>query len=110
MVVNQKEDYTLVTSDENTFQAFYSAFLAALASLKTQHLIIQVSENLNTSEEDIFLFLDMAQEQKNSGMSFAVICSEVNNDVFPEHFNIVPTLIEAEDVLQMEAIERDLGF
>ena len=25
-------------------------------------------------------------------------------------FNIVPTLVEAEDIIEMEAIERELGF
>ena len=31
-------------------------------------------------------------------------------DDFPEYFNIVPTLIEAEDIIEMEAMERELGF
>ena len=31
-------------------------------------------------------------------------------DDFPDNFNIVPTLQEAEDVIEMENIERDLGF
>jgi len=34
--------------------------------------------------------------------------TDVNS--FPENFNIVPTLQEAEDILEMEAIERELGF
>ena len=32
------------------------------------------------------------------------------NDKIPDELNVVPTLIEAEDLLEMEAIERDLGF
>jgi hypothetical protein len=110
MIINQTENYTAVVSDENSFQEFYSAFSSKITVLKEQHLIIQVSENLNTSEEDISLFLELAEEQKNNGMSFVVICSAIDNDVFPEHFNIVPTFVEAEDIIQMEAIERDLGF
>ena len=31
-------------------------------------------------------------------------------DDFPEDFNIVPTLIEAEDIIEMENMERELGF
>ena len=30
--------------------------------------------------------------------------------MFAESINIVPTLQEAEDILEMEAIERSLGF
>ena len=31
-------------------------------------------------------------------------------DDYPEDFNIVPTLIEAEDIIEMENMERELGF
>jgi hypothetical protein len=34
----------------------------------------------------------------------------MNADDFPENFNIVPTLIEAEDILEMENMERELGL
>lgn len=110
MIITQTENYTSVVSDEATFQEFRASFLSNFESLKDQHLIVQVSENLNTSEQDISLFLNVAEAQKENGMSFVVICAMVDNDIFPEHFNIVPTFVEAEDIIQMEAIERDLGF
>ena len=43
-------------------------------------------------------------------MSFVVICNGIDIDDVPDEINVVPTLQEAEDVLEMEAIERDLGF
>jgi hypothetical protein len=110
MVVTVTENYTALVSNEATFQEFYQSFSSQFESLKDRHLIVEVSENLNTSKEDISLFLNVAESQKENGMSFVVICATVDNDVFPEHFNIVPTFLEAEDILQMEAIERDLGF
>ena len=41
------------------------------------------------------------------------ICSDklsIEIDDFPEELNIVPTLIEAEDIIDMENMERELGF
>jgi len=35
---------------------------------------------------------------------------DITADEAPEGLNIVPTLLEAEDVIQMENIERELGF
>ncbi|MDT7832882.1 hypothetical protein RQM59_10860 [Flavobacteriaceae bacterium S356] len=110
MIITQKENYTSVVSDEAAFQEFYTSFSSKLETLKEHHLIVQVSENLNTSEQDISLFLNVAEAQKENGMSFVVVCAAIDNDIFPEHFNIVPTFVEAEDIIQMEAIERDLGF
>ncbi len=110
MIITQKENYTSVVSNEATFQEFQTSFFLEFETLKEQHLILQVSENLNISERDISLFLNVAEAQKENGMSFVVVCATVDNDIFPEHFNIVPTFVEAEDIIQMEAIERDLGF
>ncbi|MFY0603468.1 MAG: hypothetical protein JXQ93_05930 [Flavobacteriaceae bacterium] len=110
MIIEQKQDYTIITSEEDTFDGFFDVFSSKLEALKAQHLILQVSENLNTSEKDISLFLNCAKEHRKNGMSFVVVCASVDNDIFPEEFNIVPTFTEALDVIQMEAIERDLGF
>ncbi len=101
-----KENYTLITVDKASF----STFQQQLNDLKSNHLIVEVSENLNIDEEKISLFLNIAVDFKTNGTSFVVIKSGINIDDFPENLNIVPTLQEAEDVLEMEAIERDLGF
>lgn len=79
-------------------------------SLLTDHLILEVSENINIDDTIISLFLSVASDFKQNGMSFVVIKSGIDIDDFPESINIVPTLQEAEDILEMEAIERDLGF
>ena len=54
--------------------------------------------------------MDIAQEKKNNGTSFVIVNAKANIEDFPEDFNIVPTIIEAEDILEMEPIERELGF
>ena len=71
---------------------------------------MQLSENLNTTITNLLLFLKVADEHRNNGMSFVIICNGIDIDEIPDEINVVPTIIEAEDVLEMEAIERDLGF
>jgi len=75
MLIEKKEKYTLISSDENPFSEFYNAF-----------------------------------SKKENGTSFVMVYNTINIDDFPENFNIVPTLIEAEDIIEMEAMERELGF
>ena len=106
MKVSKNENYTIVTVDETTFYEFQEKF----DDLKSNHLLIEVSGNLNINTEKISLFLNIASAFKAIGMSFVVIKSGIDIDDFPENLNIVPTLQEAEDILEMEAIERDLGF
>jgi len=102
--------YTLLSSDEKLFVDFFNSFNSNHSNLENEHLIIKLSENLNTSVEQIALFLSFADIHKKKGTSFVVICTRIDVDAFPETFNIVPTLEEAIDLLEMETIERDLGF
>jgi len=39
-----------------------------------------------------------------------IISKGINIDKIPEELNVVPTFTEATDILEMDAIERDLGF
>jgi len=56
------------------------------------------------------LLLNLELLLKAKGKSFVIIQKRINIDDFPEILNITPTLQEAKDILEMEAIERDLGF
>ena len=110
MLIEKKPNYTLLISDEHKFSSFYNSFLEAEKSLKNEHIVIQISDNLNSTEKDFLVFLNIAEKRKENGTSFVVICSNIDVDSFPETFAIVPTLIEAEDIIEMEAMERELGF
>lgn len=105
MKTQKKENYTLTSIDVS-----FEEFKDDLDTLKSDHLVLEVSENLNIDETIISLFLELTTDFKQNGMSFVVVKSGIDIDDFPETLNIVPTLQEAEDVLEMEAIERDLGF
>ena len=105
MNIQKKESYTLASIGTS-----FDELTAELDDLKSNHLVVEVSENLNIDDTIISLFLELATSFKQNGMSFVVVKSGIDIDDFPENLNIVPTLQEAEDVLEMEAIERDLGF
>jgi hypothetical protein len=105
MNLQEKEHYNLLQIHHS-----FADLKTNLASLLSNHLVLEVSENLNIDDSKISLLLNIASSFKENGMSFVVIKSGIDIDDFPETLNIVPTLQEAEDILEMEAIERDLGF
>lgn len=108
MIIEKKENYTLISSDENSFSEFITTFLKEEKSLKKENLILQISNKINTKIEEFLLFLNSLKKKKNA--SLVIVCSNLNIDDLPDNFNIVPTLTEAEDIIEMEAIERELGF
>lgn len=110
MKIDKKETYTLISADEESFKDFYKNFKNTLLGLDNNHIILELSVFENLKTEDFLLFLDIAKQKRENGTSFAIVNKMANADDYPESFNIVPTITEAEDILEMEAIERELGF
>ncbi|OAD45008.1 hypothetical protein [Polaribacter atrinae] len=110
MKIDKKEAYTLILSEENSFSEFYNSFLKEEEKRSKEHIIIQISDNIDATVKDLSLFLRVATQKKENGTSFVLVNSNINIDDFPDNFNITPTLQEAIDVIEMEAMERELGF
>ncbi|SDX14339.1 hypothetical protein SAMN05444411_103190 [Lutibacter oricola] len=110
MNISKKEKYTIITPKSNSVNEFYTQLEGKLNSLKEEHLIIDFSENLNIKIEEIALFLKLSEVHKQNGTSFVLIYDNLDIDDLPEELIVVPTITEAEDTIDMEAIERDLGF
>ena len=110
MNITDKPAYTIITSEKKTFSSFLENFDNEYVNLTGKNLIIVISEEFNAPNKNILLFLRYAEQHQNNGTSFVVVSKDVTIDDFPETFNIVPTLVEAEDVIEMENIQRDLGF
>lgn len=108
MLISKSKDYTLIKMDENSITEFYKSYITKRESLANEHVILHFSESFNTSLQEIELFLNIANEYSNNGTSFVIICSGVEIDKIPDEINVVPTLTEAVDVLELDAIERDL--
>ena len=55
-------------------------------------------------------FSDLAKMHKKNKKSFVVVADDIDFNNVPTSINTVPSLLEAHDIIQMEEIERDLGF
>jgi hypothetical protein len=110
MQIEKKEKYTLISSDENSFTDFYNSFIKEIQNHNEEHIFLKFSDKINVNKEDFLLFLEISTQKKENKTSFVIISKNMNADDFPENFNIVPTLIEAEDILEMENMERELGL
>ena len=104
--VVENDQYTYISVEKSSF----SKLTQELPEISSNHLVIELSENIIIVEEKISFFLKVALDLKAKGKSFVIIQKRINIDDFPDVLNIAPTIQEAKDILEMEAIERDLGF
>lgn len=110
MYISKKETYTLLKPKDSNIANFLKKLEEKLLNFENQHLIIDFSEEINTTLHEILLFLKLSRTHKNNGTSFVIVCKGIEIDSIPEELAVVPTFEEALDVLEMDAIERDLGF
>ena len=55
-------------------------------------------------------FMPLAKLHKKNKKSFVLVVSNFDFNDAPNKLTVVPTKLEAHDIIEMEEIERDLGF
>ena len=110
MKFEKNENHTLLKPTENDPQDFFLVFKEKYSNFNDENLILDFSDFKGVKTENILLFLQFAIDHRNNGMSFVIVSNEVVIDDIPQDINVVPTEAEARDLIEMEEIERDLGF
>ncbi|REE82910.1 hypothetical protein BX611_0185 [Lutibacter oceani] len=110
MKITTTEKYTLLKPTNNSLGEFQVNLEKELSKFEGAHLILDFSEKINTKIEELLLFLSLSSQHKENGTSFVIISKGINIDEIPDELNVVPTITEAIDIIEMDAIERDLGF
>jgi len=110
MKTKKKDNYSLVTPTTNNFESFTANFIAKKDHFSEENIVISFLESFQPNINQINSFLAIASEKKQQDTSFVLVIANISVDDFPEALNIAPTITEAEDIIEMENIERELGF
>lgn len=111
MKVIQKDTYTIL-EDERQDVLDFASYLERIVPDKYEdhHLVIDLLQYTELTLEQLIAFLKLSNYQRADKKSFVFVNTGINYDLVPDEMVMVPTLQEAEDIIQMEEIERDLGF
>jgi len=110
MNIERSDKQDIIKPSENSILKFFLVFKEKYSNFRRENLILDFSDFKGVKTENILLFLQLANDHKNNGMSFVIVSNEINPDDLPEMLIAVPTITEAKDIIEMEEIERDLGF
>ncbi len=106
-----KKDNCLILKDEKDSPKDFAAFIQSLLKkFENENLIIDLQKYGELKLDELLSFLKPSLEHYMNNKSFIIINDTIAIDDVPEELRVVPTLQEAEDMIQMEEIERDLGF
>ena len=110
MKVEQKGHTTTIRNTQGNTAEFYQKLHHEYNSFKSQNLIIDLSHDKALTMDDIKLFTDLIKTHTKAKKSLVLVTDAINLNDVPSKIIVVPTQLEAHDIIEMEEIERDLGF
>jgi len=110
MKVDQKGHTVTIKDTQGDFNGFVEKVTQQFKAFEKQNIIIDLSADNNLSESDLKLFLPLSKQQKKSKKSFVIVVADLDYNSISDKLVVVPSLLEAHDIIEMEEIERDLGF
>lgn len=105
-----KDQNILVYQKEQLFSEFFAAYDLHYPEFQSYNIIFfpAKTQALTSDFSDaLFQRTKMHQAQKKS---FVLVSSHLTHDDLSEEIVLVPTLQEAIDLIEMDEMQRDLGF
>lgn len=111
MLITKEQKYTILGDEENGIKEFASFldYIVPKAYAK-DNLVIDLIKYEELELQDLLYFLELSNTQRGNKMSFVLVNNHINPDTVPEEIMVTPTIQEAIDVIDLEEIQRDLGF
>jgi hypothetical protein len=111
MIINTSKTFTVLKDQKDGIEDFAKFLTHTVPTrFKDQNLIIDLLSYTNLSLEQLLMFIELSNKHRTLNHSFVIVNDAIDPDILPDEIMVVPTLLEAQDVIEMEEIERDLGF
>ena len=110
MKVTAKGHTTIIRESKDDLGAFVAKLNREINTFKTQNLLIDLHHYGTIAVQDVLLLQPLSKTHMRNKKSFVVVVSATDFNAFPGNFTVVPSVLEAHDIIEMEEIERDLGF
>ena len=110
MKVDTKGHTTIIKDTEGNATSFLEKMSAQHASYKGQNLILDMSHDKTATVERIKAFANLSKKHQDGKKSFVIVAENIDFNAVPNSVMVVPSILEAHDIIEMEEIERDLGF
>lgn len=111
MKIKKQDSYTILSDDRDDITKF-AIYLEHIVPkhYEKSNLVIDLLKFKELKLHHLLLFLKLSNYQRSTKHSFVLVNETINIDEIPDELTVAPTLEEAGDIVEMEEIERDLGF
>lgn len=110
MKVEQKGHTSIIKDTQGNFSSFIEKITEQFNTFKDQNLILDVTKDENLSIKDLKNAKDLNKKHKKEKKTMVFVAENIDFNEIPDYLLVVPSILEAQDIIEMEEIERDLGF
>ena len=111
MKIDVTPKYTVLADERDNAKAF-AHYLERIVpdKFETHNLVIDLLKYDELQLDELLKYLKLSNYVRSTKHSFVIVNKAIDVDDIPFELILVPTLQEAADIVEMEEIERDLGF
>lgn len=109
MKVETKGHTTVIKDTQGDLVAFVMKVTHEYKTFQKHNIVIDLLHYDDLSVKQVNSLLPLSKTHKKAKKSF-VIAANVDFNSVSDKLVLVPTILEAHDIIEMEEIERDLGF
>ncbi|MBD0832810.1 ribonuclease Z [Aestuariibaculum sediminum] len=110
MIIDQDGNISIITQEKATIPELVKKLEALYPKFKNHNIIVILTSLKPLGVQDIVEFLQISNTHRGAKQSFVIVTDKINVDETPDEIVVVPTSQEAYDIIEMEEMERDLGF
>lgn len=111
MKIDNHPDYVVLEDEKNDISSFASFIESQIPSkYKGQNVVLNLLKYDSLELLELLMFLKVSNLHRKTKQSFVIVNDAFSMDEIPYEMIVVPTVKEAGDIIEMEEIERDLGF
>lgn len=111
MKIENHPNFVVLEDEKEDIMEFASFIESQIPTkYKGQNVVLNLLNYEELELPQLLQFLKTSNLHRKTKQSFVIVNDALDIDEIPFEMIVVPTLQEAADIVEMEEIERDLGF
>jgi len=110
MIFDKNGNISIITQEKVSIVELVKKLDVIYSRFKNDNIIVNLTSLKTLTTQDVVEFLNISNQHRKAKQSFVIVTDKIKLEDIPDELVIVPTMQEAYDIIEMEEIERDLGF
>lgn len=110
MKVERKGHTTIIKDTESNYIQFIEKLTGQYNTFKDANLILDLTHDKTLDLSGLKQFQELTKIHRKNNKSLVIVAENIDFNKVSAKLKVVPSILEAHDLIEMDEIERDLGF